>query len=154
MRTAHRAASTAGLSLALGLAGAIGCEPVGPMPGGELSGETAQSLATDWAFTAAVETVEIETRPEDPYSVTTWCVGHEGHLYVPTKDPDSRRWVGNLRADPRVRVRVDGTLYVGRLVEVSDPVEFEAAGAALIAKYEIERPTAEEKVALFRLEPL
>ncbi len=153
MYSAHRGAVTTGLALALVLAGALGCEPVGPVPGGELSGPVAEKLPSDWSFTDALETVEIETDPDDPYSVNTWCVGHEGRLYVPTKDPDSRKWVAKIRANPQVRVRADGTLYPGRLVEVTDPEEFEQVGSVLIAKYEIDRPGEDEKVALFRLEP-
>ena len=154
MRTAGCAANAATWSLALALAGLLGCEPMGPIPGGKLSGDVAEQLATDWSFAADLDTIEIETRPDDPYSVTTWCVAYEGHLYVPTKDPDTRRWVQNLRADTRARVRAGDTLFAGRLVEVTDPVEFEAVGTVLIAKYEIDRPREDEKVALFRLDPL
>lgn len=152
MRTMHRIASTAA-ALSLALTGALACEPMGPLPGGELSGPVAESLASDWSFTDALDTVEVETDPSDPYSVTTWCVANEGQLYVPTRDPDSRKWVTKIRANPQVRVRAGGTLYPGRLLEVTDPDEFERVGSTLIAKYEMDRPGDDEKVAIFRLDP-
>ena len=35
-----------------------------------------------WTFTNEVDTVQLETRPGDPYSVNIWCVAIEGALYV------------------------------------------------------------------------
>jgi hypothetical protein len=135
------------------LLGALGCEPMGPIPGGRLSGEVASGPDPDWSFTGAIETVKLETRPSDPYSVTTWVVDHDGSLYVPTRNPDSRRWVRYVTADPAVRIRVGDRIYERRAVRVTDAAELDAVADALIAKYQIERPAPDEPVALFRLDP-
>ena len=141
------------LAAAMALALLLACEPIGPIAGGQLSGDVVP-WPDDWGFTADVDTVEVETRPEDPYSVTVWCLGVEDRLYVPTLDPDDRRWVRNLRAHPEARVRVEGKLYEVRRVEVDDPVEFETVSQALIAKYDIDDPEEKEgDVVIFRLEP-
>ena len=133
----------------------LGCEPMGPLPGGVLSGEVVTDPPSDWSFLDHVDTCAVETRPDDPYSVTVWCVGHEGKLYVPSRDPQEKTWVKNVLADPRVRLQADGRLYERTVVRVTDEAEGEAVAQTLIAKYEIERPEGEDapEVWLFRLEP-
>jgi len=52
-----------------------GCsEPFIVFAGGELSGETA-APPDDWSALRDEETFQLETRPEDPYSVNIWAVG-------------------------------------------------------------------------------
>ena len=109
----------------------------------------------DWSFTDAFQEVAVETRPGDPWSVTTWCVAHAGRLYVPTRDPEDKAWVGYALADPRVRVRIGERVYERSAVRVSDPEEFRAALAPLAAKYELD-PVREGDTAhvwLFRMDP-
>ena len=48
------------------------CGPLGPFPSGELSGELETEPVSDWSFLAAHETVQLETRPDDPYSLNIW----------------------------------------------------------------------------------
>ena len=76
------------------------------LPGGKLEGATAPA-PSDWAFTDEVKTVQLETRPEDPYSVNIWAVGIEPLLYVHAGTNRSR-WVENIEDNPDVRVRVEG----------------------------------------------
>jgi len=61
--------------VALLLATAIaGCgRPLFLLPGGALEGPTA-AAATDWSFTDAIETVQLESNPADPYSVNIWVI--------------------------------------------------------------------------------
>ena len=48
---------------------AFGCNgPVVLLPGGKLNGET-RPVPADWAFAGDYGTAQLETRPEDPYSV-------------------------------------------------------------------------------------
>lgn len=133
---------------------ATACEPIGPIAGGRLGGEVAGSPPSDWSFANRHETIEIETRPESPHSVTVWCVSHDGALYVPTRDPEKKHWVSNVLEDPRVRVRVGGVLYEGRAVRVTDPAELDDAVPALLAKYEIDAESVAGVDAwLFRIDP-
>jgi len=153
--TRSRTTALLGLSLAL-----AACGPLGPLPGGRLSGPAAAAPA-DWSFTAEHAQVELETNPADPYSVNVWCAALGERLYVPTsmirgpKQPTEREWVRNAVADPRVRVRIAGQVYERRAVRVSDPAELEAARAALEQKYELDpaERDPEREIWIFRLEP-
>ena len=46
----------------------VACGPIVMIPGGELSG-TPAPVPESWDFTNEVDTIQLETRPEDPYSV-------------------------------------------------------------------------------------
>ena len=100
---------------------ASGCNgPMAWMPGGALSGpeQTAQSWTT---AAAGAETLELETRPEDPYSVRIGFVLRDGDLYI---DPaEERRWYPYLVEDSAVRVRFADVIYRAEVVEVTDSSE-------------------------------
>lgn len=138
----------------------LACGPLGPIPGGALRGEVHAAPVRDWSFTDANHTIQLETNPQQPHSVNTWCVGYEGNLYIPTslilgtKDPSARGWVANVLENPLVRVRIDGRLYELRAVRVSDEQELETVRAKLIAKYdEVEAGDEQAEHAwIFRLE--
>jgi hypothetical protein len=133
----------------------LACDPIGPIAGGRLSGEPASGPVSDWSFVEPARTIQIETRPDDPHSVTVWCVAHQGRLYIPSRHPERKRWVKNLLETPRVRVRVDGRLYDGVAVRVTDATELEGVVPALLRKYEIEPREAEKErdVWIFRIDP-
>lgn len=139
----------------------LACGPLGPLPGGELSGELHTTPVADWGFLDDEETVQLETRPGDPYSVNVWIGAYQGNPYVPTSliagvdDPAERKWVQNVQADPHVRLRAAGRLYERNAVRVEDPAELAAARAMLIAKYEVEPSDdgQESNAWIFRLEP-
>ena len=63
------------------LATALGCEPIFTFPGGALSGEL-EPAPTDWAFSDAVDTIQLETRPGDPYSVNVWGVAAGDDFFI------------------------------------------------------------------------
>jgi len=136
---------------------ALACGPIGPIPGGRLSGPV-ENAPADWGFASDVGTIQLETRPDDPHSVNTWCGVVDGALYVPTSlirgtdEPSEREWVANALADPRVRIRVGDSVYQARAVRVDDPTEREAARAALIAKYDVEPDPHSEAAWVFRME--
>ncbi len=71
------------------------CGPLGPVPGGRLSGQVVSTPVTDWTFLNDQPTIELETRPDDPYSVTVWCVSLGSRLYVGAGGP-RRRWANAL----------------------------------------------------------
>ena len=111
-----------------------GCGPLGPVPGGRLSGQLVSTPMTDWTFLDDHWTIELETRPDDPYSVTIWCVSLGSRLYVGAGSP-TRRWGHALLQDPSARVRVDGSVYPRSAVRVTDHSEIEAYLIALSRKY-------------------
>lgn len=128
-----------------------GCGPFLLFPGGELDGSTAPPPG-DWSFTADVSTIQLETRPEDPYSVNIWAVGMGPVLYVHA-GANRANWVEHMEADADVRVRVEDKLYELRASRVEDPAEFRRFSDAYEEKYG-SRPRNEnvEEAYLFRLE--
>jgi len=89
-------------------------------PGGRLAGPVATEPVTDWSF---VENpiLALETRPADPYSVELRGYVVDGKLYL---DPaEGRRWLDYMRADPNVRVRVEGRVHSMRAVLAARPGE-------------------------------
>ncbi len=132
------------------LACLLGCGPTLLIPGGELSGPV-EASPENWAFSDEVSTIQLETRPANPYSVNIWAVGIGARLYVHA-GANRSRWVENILADPRVRVRVAGKLYPLTAVRVEDPAEFATFADAYKKKYGT-RPRNENvaEVYLYRL---
>jgi hypothetical protein len=111
------------LALCLAVAVLGGCG--GPMlvfPGGELSGEVVAEPVEDWSFVND-RFVDLETRPEDPYSVELNYFVREGQLYI--VPAVGRTWFDHIRADPHVRVRFGDRIYPLRAVLVGKPGEIE-----------------------------
>ena len=100
-----------------------------------------------------MSTVQLETRPADPYSVNIWVIALDPHLYVHA-GANRSAWVENLEADPRARVRVDGTLYELTAARVAEQAEFDRFSDAYEKKYG-RRPRNENvgEAYLFRLGP-
>jgi hypothetical protein len=140
--------------LAVAAFAVLACEPVGPIPGGRLSGEEVSTPVTDWSFAGDAQTIQLETDPEDPYSVTVWFVVHQGRLYVPSRHPENKRWIRKILADPHVRVRVGERMYRGLAHRVDDHAELEAVVPVLLQKYGIERDEGDERDAwILRIDP-
>jgi hypothetical protein len=130
---------------------ALGCGPVLLLPGGKLSGvET--SPPSDWDFTREIDTVQLETRPSDPYSVNIWATGIGDVLYLHA-GTNRANWVENIEADPRVRIRIGDRIYTLRATRVEDQDEFMVFADAYAEKYGV-RPRNENvtEVYLMRLE--
>jgi hypothetical protein len=143
-----------------------GIAPFGPIAGGRLRGEPA-AAPPDWSFVDAVPEVQVETRLGLlPWSVTTWCLSHQGRLYLPARNCLSKQWVKNALAEPEVRVRVQGRVYPLRALREEDPEVVQALVEQMLIKYlgiEAEQPRPVEGVTpeadgraygcVFRLEP-
>jgi hypothetical protein len=143
------------------LAAGLGCGPIGPFSGGRLSGDPGSSDITDWSQWSAEETIQLETNPSDPHSVTTWFAAIGPAFYVPTSmilgpdKPSEREWVANVEKDPRVRIRVAGLVYERTAVKLGAGAEYDAALAALDEKYD-ESPSdrdPEREIWIYRMEP-
>jgi len=105
----------------------LGCGgPFLMLPGGALSGEVVTEPVEDWSFVDSTF-IDLETRPEDPYSVELNYIVKEGDLYI---DPgEGREWFDHLRANPLVRVRFGNKVYPLRAVLVGKPGELEGFDA-------------------------
>ena len=128
----------------------VGCGPTLVFPGGRLSG-TSSPAPSDWDWTDEVSTIQLETRPEDPYSVNIWVVGRGDGLYVHAGSNRST-WVENMDADPSVRARIEGRIYDLVALRVREQEEFDAFANHYEEKYGV-RPRNEDirEVYLYRL---
>lgn len=111
-------AAIRGILLVLAATSAIACGgPFLVLPGGRLSGPEAPAPQPWTASDGGV--LALETDPDDPYSVHVNYTVRDGAIHI---DPaPGRRWLEALRADPRVRIRIDGRVYPMRAVLVSAP---------------------------------
>ena len=114
MHLVLRATVLVALSLAL-----TACDdPFGFAAGGELSG-TIEDPPAVWQFDEDYGFAQLETRPEDPYSVNLAYVQMGGHLYVYAGNTRTN-WVQHIEQTPLVRFRVNETIYPVRAVRVND----------------------------------
>jgi hypothetical protein len=127
-----------------------GCGPFLVLPGGALGGTPADAPG-DWGFFDDVGTVQLETRPDDPYSVNVWAIGMGPVVYVHAGASRSA-WVEHMEADPAVRLQIEGLVYSLRGERVTDQGEFDRFADAYEAKYG-RRPRNENvgEAYLFRL---
>ncbi|XOV84837.1 MAG: hypothetical protein ACFHXK_06875 [bacterium] len=130
-----------------------GCNgPLGPLPGGKLSGILAEQPVHDWSFAADVEVVQLETQPQDPHSVNTWIGVYNRKLYIATSlirgdaEPSQRDWVKHVTLDPNVLIRINDTLYPAIASRVTDQALVDTVKNLLLQKY-AEVPTEHSNAA-------
>jgi hypothetical protein len=124
--------------------------PLVVFPGGKLSGDAA-SAPTDWSFAGDSGTAQLETRPEDPYSVNLVFTVVNGGLYINAGDTETR-WVKNIEANPSVRLRIDSAVYDLRAERVTDAAEIAAFAVAWTGQSMFRRDPAKlEQVWIYRL---
>ena len=130
---------------------AIGCSgPVMLLPGGELSGDPTPA-PSDWAFAGDYGTVQLESRPSDPYSVNIAYTIVDGQLYINAGDTETQ-WVKNMAADPNVRLRMEGALYELQAERVTDAAAIDAFGEAWTNQSMFRRDPRElERVWIYQL---
>lgn len=137
----------------------LGTGPCGPIAGGRLDGEVAATAPADWRFTDQISTIQVETRPDDPLSVTTWCFTDGPGLYVPSRNAERKPWVRNVLADPRVRLRIGDRIHAMQATRVTDDAELRRLIPLLRAKYRMARwgmdddPASSPGTWLFRMTP-
>jgi hypothetical protein len=147
------------------LAFVVGCGgPWGPIAGGRLTGTASAQPVENWRFAKSFTHMEIETRPDDPYSVTIYHYVIDDDLYVEAGKSWWSRWREFLHTNPEVRVRFGDTVYPARAVLVSDPAEIARVLPAFYEKDSDEPSPACRKSwtvdvcgfegALFRIESL
>lgn len=106
--------------------------PIGPIRGGAFVGSVNPETNPDWSQIG--QEIQIEIRPEEPWSLTVWAVEHEGALYIPHASGRLRRWVPVAMADPRIRVRTGGQIYEQMLERLPDDAAVRPVVLQKIAK--------------------
>ena len=128
-----------------------GCDPMGPLPGGALAGEV-NTLPDDWAMVEEIETVQLETNPDDPYSVNLWVVSLDSGLYIAAGGGETR-WSKQISIDPKVRLRINHKIYELRASSVDNNEELEEVRRAYLDKYAMESDSAQfNDSRVFRLD--
>ena len=129
----------------------LGCKgPIAVFPGGSLSGEV-RPAPSDWAFAGDYGTVQLETRPGEPYSVNIGFTILNDRLYINAGDSETQ-WVKNISANPLVRLRMTGLIYNLRAERVTDSTEIAAFAIAWTNQSMFRRdPTTLEQVWIYRL---
>ncbi len=119
--------------------------------GGELSG-IASAPPDTWQFASTSGFAQLETRPEDPYSINLAYVQLDGQLYIYAGNTRTN-WVEHIEQNPLVRIRVDETIYPVQAVRVSDDDEFDAFAVEWASRSMFQRdPKQFDEVWLYRLE--
>ncbi len=123
------------LILALVATTIVGCNgPIVVIPGGALGGNV-QPAPSLW--TQVPETIQLETRPSDPYSINIWAVGIDSVLYVAT-GADGTRWSEHMTHEANVRVRFGETIFELTAAAVNTPEEQKRVADAYITKYDLD----------------
>ena len=94
----------------LGAIYALRTDPWSFIPGKRLSGEE-QPYPPDWSICNDHLTIAVETRPEDPYSVTVSCILHEGDLVFASIPGSTQEWAASIARDPRIRIKIGDGVY-------------------------------------------
>lgn len=128
------------------------CEgPTAIMSGGALSGTDTDPPAV-WQFAESSALAQLETRPQDPYSINLVYVQIEGELYIYAGDTKTN-WVQHIEQTPMIRLRVDETIYPLCAVRVQDRQEFLAFAEEWANRSAFSRdPRQIDEVWLYRLE--
>ena len=126
-----------------------GCDLI-PFSGGALSGTPTEPPA-DWTEAASPDVIELETNPQNPYSVKLWIIGMGSDLYVHA-GANRATWVEHIEQDANVRLLIDEALFELKAVRVESAEEFEAFAEVYEEKYG-NRPRNENvnEAYLFRL---
>lgn len=132
---------------------ALACNgPFGLLPGGGLEGE-GRPAPDDWTFAGAYGTGQLETNPAEPYSVNLVYTIVDGRPYINAGDTETQ-WVKNMTADPRIRLRIEDTIYELRAERVSDEAEIARFAPAWTDQSSFRRDPRElEQLWLYVLRP-
>jgi len=140
-----------------------------------LTGDPVTTPVTDWSFTDAVPTVQIETRTWYlvPHFVRTDIARSDAQLYLCSEYfapqpgqpdlrdhfPEARFWNRMVVRDPRIRVKIGNRLFEMRAYPLTEPSGIAVARQAFLSKYaDIKRQEAgpesrRPRLHFFRLEP-
>jgi hypothetical protein len=101
-----------------GIVWVVACQsPVLIFSGGTLAGPVSDT--DSFIFAAQYKLLQLEVRPEDPYSVNLRVLLHDNELYIDAAE--HRRWHKYLKLNPDVRIKLGDSVYRATAVRVSDP---------------------------------
>ncbi len=121
------------------------------IPGGELSG-TVEPAPSDWSFSDSVDDVQLETRPDDPYSVNVWGVADGDRFLIASGRGMESAWARHIVDDPRVRLRIEGRLFELEARRSDAPEDVDTFLEAARRKYDFEPdPDQRDEAVLFVL---
>ena len=138
--------------MVLGLVILTACEPTGPLPGGQLSGMV-EPFPENWSSSSEMEVVQIETRPDSPYSINIWAVDVGRSIYIASGTGPKTDWVSHLEEEPAIRLRLENKIYELIVVKVSDPEELDRVYARYVQKYDYQSDVAPQDAWVYRLDP-
>ena len=95
--------------------------------------------------------MQLEFRPDKPYSINIWAVGIGQDMYIATGE-DGTRWTEYLQQTPLVRVRVRESIYQLNAVRVFDTSEQQSVTQAFVAKYNLDEDNWVVTGQVFRLD--
>ena len=119
--------------------------------GGNLSG-TVTEVPDRWQLEQDSALAQLETRPEDPYSINFTYVQLDGRFYVYAGDTRTN-WVKHIEQSPLVKLRVQDSIYPARAIRVMSDEELPEFAAVWANLSVFQRdPITLEEVWLYRLE--
>lgn len=128
-------------------------DPIFMVSGKRLSGDELP-YPGDWSMCNDHQTVAVESRLDDPHSVTTLCFLHDGDLVIPAMNGSEKEWPAHVVSDPRVRVKIGEHVYPAQAERMTD-VAMEDLAASIAVKYpqitERDPADAPQDVWLFRI---
>ena len=121
------------------------------MAGGALSG-TISEVPASWQLDKESALAQLETRPDDPYSINLAYVQLDGEFYFYAGDIRTN-WVKHIEQNPHVRIRVGEMIYPGHAVRVTSDHEISGFADIWVTGSMFQRdPRNFEEVWLYRLE--
>ena len=107
------------IALILSVAYQFRTDPIAMLAGKRLSGEE-QPYPADWQVCNEHMTLAVESRPEDPHSVTTLCIVRNGTLYIPAVSGSRKKWPQYVLADSQVRIKIGDKVYPAKATRELD----------------------------------
>ena len=126
-------------------------EPFILAAGGALEGPLAEAPRT-WGLDKDSALAQLETQPDNPYSVNFTYVQLDGRLYAYAGDTKTN-WVDNIEKNPLVRVRLQNKIYPAQATRVTSGKELAHFASVWSSLSVFQRdPLQFEEVWLYRLE--
>ncbi len=108
-------------------------DPIAMISGKRLTGQEFP-YPSDWSFTNEHQTIAVETKSDNPHSVTTLCFIHNGELHIPSETGSKKTWAQNVVADPRIRIKIGDKIYLARAERVTD-IDLDAVRSSIVRKF-------------------
>ena len=115
------------------------------------SAGTETEVPATWQLEEISDLAQLETRPEDPYSINLVYVQMDSQLYVYAGDTRTN-WVQHIEQNPLVRIQIGDAVYPMRAVRVNNDEELTRFAAIWASRSMFQRdPMQFEEVWLYRL---